>query len=182
MLNLIYDFLIIILFFVAFKLYDIYVATLVGIFGTGFQVIIHRIWKGQFDNKQLFVFGIFLIFGGMTLYFHNPIFVKWKPSIVFWIFGLAILFSHFMTKQPIMQRLMGKILEDKASIPLPVWKKLNLAWGLFFIALGCINIFVAYHFTTDIWVNFKVYGILSSLLIFTVGQSLYLARYMEQEK
>lgn len=181
MFNLIYDFLIIFLFFIAFKLYGIYVATMVGIIGTASQVILHRLWKGFFDKKQLFVLGIFLIFGGMTLYFHNPIFVKWKPSIVFWIFGIGIIFSHFMTKQPIMQRLMGSVLEDKVTIPLPVWKKINLAWGLFFLLLGTINILVAYHFTTEVWVNFKLYGILGSLFLFAVGQSIYLARYLEQK-
>lgn len=182
MFNLIYDFLIVFLFFVAFKFYDIYVATYVGIFGTAIQVFIHRFWKGSFDKKQLFVLGIFVVFGGMTLYFHNPIFVKWKPSIVFWIFGLAILCSHFMTKQPIMQRLMGTMLEEKGHIPLQVWKNLNLAWGTFFILLGGINIFVAYQYSTNVWVNFKLYGTLGSLFLFAVGQSIYLARYLEQEK
>jgi intracellular septation protein len=182
MLNLIYDFLIVFLFFIAFKFYDIYVATLVGIFGTAIQVLIHRLWKGKFDKKQLFVLGIFVVFGGMTLYFHNPIFVKWKPSIVFWIFGVAILGSHFFTKQPIMQRLMGTVLDDKAHIPLSVWKKLNLAWGIFFVALGGLNIYVAYSYSTDAWVNFKLYGVLSALFLFAVGQSFYLAKYMEQDK
>ncbi|MBV8803145.1 MAG: septation protein A [Gammaproteobacteria bacterium] len=181
MFNLLYDFLIIFLFFIAFKLYGIYVATTVGIVGTASQVIIHRLWKGCFDKKQLFVLSIFIVFGGMTLYFHNPIFVKWKPSIVFWIFGVAIIFSHFMTKQPIMQRLMGSVLEDKMLIPLHVWKKLNLAWALFFLLLGTINILIAYHFTTEVWVNFKLYGILGSLFLFAVGQSIYLSRYLEQK-
>jgi intracellular septation protein len=182
MLNLIYDFLIVLIFFIAFKFYDIYVATCVGIVGTAIQVVVHRIWKGQFDKKQLMVFGIFVLFGGMTLYFHNPIFVKWKPSIVFWIFGITILFSHFMMKQPIMQRLMGNMLEGNAHIPLRVWKILNIAWGIFFILLGSVNIFIAYQFSTNVWVNFKLYGILSSLFLFAVAQSIYLARYLEQEK
>lgn len=182
MLNLIYDFIIILLFFIAFKFYDIYVATLVGIGGTAIQIVVHRIWKGLFDKKQLFVFGVFVIFGGMTLYFHNPIFVKWKPSIVFWIFGLAILLSHFMMKQPIMQRLMGNMLDEKGHIPLRVWKVLNLAWGVFFILLGGLNIFIAYQYSTNAWVNFKLYGVLSSIFLFSVIQSIYLARYLEQKK
>jgi intracellular septation protein len=182
MFNLIYDFLIVFLFFIAFKLYGIYVATYVGIFGTLSQVIIHRLWKGSFDKKQLFVLSVFVVFGGMTLYFHNPIFVKWKPSIVFWIFGTAILLSHFMTKQPIMQRLLGKVLDEKTFIPLYVWKTLNAMWGIFFLILGCINIFIAYHYTTDIWVNFKLYGILGSLFLFAIVQSIYLSRYLEKKE
>jgi intracellular septation protein len=181
MFNVIYDFIVVLLFFIAFKWYGIYVATIVGIIGTASEVIVHRIWKGFFDKKQLFVLGIFLVFGGMTLYFHNPIFVKWKPSIVFWIFGMVIMFSHFMTKQPIMQRLMGAVLENKVPIPLHVWKTLNLMWGIFFLLLGTVNIFIAYHFTTEIWVNFKLYGILGSLFLFAIAQSIYLARYLDQK-
>jgi intracellular septation protein len=182
MLNLVYDFLIIFMFFIAFKFYDIYVATLVGIVGTAIQIVVHRLWMGQFDKKQLFAFGVFMIFGGMTLYFHNPIFVKWKPSIVFWMFGIVILFSHFMMKQPIMQRLLGSMVEGKACVPLRVWKVLNLTWGLFFILLGTVNIFIAYTYSTNVWVNFKLYGILSSLFLLAIAQSIYLARYLEHEK
>jgi intracellular septation protein len=177
---LLYDFIVIFLFFIAFKFYGIYVATLVGIAGSVLQVLLTRIWQKKFDKKQLLVLSIFLVFGGLTLYFHDPIFVKWKPTIVFWIFGIAFFISHFFGKKPLIQRMMSSVIEDKYSIPKGVWKKLNFAWTVFFITLGAINISVAYHFTTDTWVNFKLYGIFSAMLLFGFGQALFLSRYLTE--
>lgn len=177
MLNLFYDFIPVILFFVSFKLYGIYVATVVGILATALQVIITTALKKKADRQQLFTLAVFIIFGGMTLYFHNPIFVKWKPSIIFWIFGSILLLSHFIGKKVIIQRMMENMLDGKI-LPAMVWKRLNFAWALFFLVLGTINIYIAYHFSTDAWVNFKLYGILGSLLIFSVMQAVCLTRYL----
>ena len=174
-------FFVVLLFFIAFKLYGIYVATMVGIVGSVLQVIVTRIFHKKYDKKQLLVMVIFLVFGGMTLYFHNPIFVKWKPTIIFWIFGLSFFMSQFIGKQPLTQRMMGHVLEEKnVCAHKMVWRRLNLAWSLFFLMLGAINIFVAYHFTTDIWVNFKLYGIFSAMLLFGFAQAFFLARYIDK--
>jgi intracellular septation protein len=178
MLNLLNDFIVVLLFFVAFKFYGIYVATIVGIVGSALQLLISRLCLKKFDKKQLLVLVIFLVFGGMTLYFHNPIFVKWKPTIVFWIFGIVFLGSHFIGKQPLVQRMMGHMLDEKHSVPKIVWRNLNCAWTFFFLSLGALNIFVAYHFSTDAWVNFKLYGIFSATLLFGFAQAFYLAKYM----
>jgi intracellular septation protein len=173
-----YDFMLVLLFFITFKFYDIYVATMVAMAGALFQVILTRVLHKKFDNKQLIVLLILLVFGGMTLYFHNPIFIKWKPTLVFWLFGAVFLGSQFIGKQPLIQRIMGHALEGKHAVPGFIWKRLNLSWGLFFIILGGLNTFVAYHYSTETWVNFKLYGVLSALLIFGVAQAFYLARYM----
>lgn len=167
------------LFFLAFKFYGIYVATVVGIATTFLQVIISRICLGKWDNKQLITLVIFLLFGGMTLYFHNPIFVKWKPTVVFWIFSAAIIGSQFITKKPLIQRLMENMFQEKCVIPPPVWKKLNLIWGVFFMVLGSLNLYIAYYFSNDAWVNFKFYGITAALMLLSILQALYLIRFME---
>lgn len=180
MLNLFYDFFVVLLFFISFKLYGIYVATTVGIAGSVLQVIITRLFRKKYDKKQLLVMVIFLVFGGMTLYFHNPIFVKWKPTIIFWIFSLVFFGSQFIGKQSLIQRMMGHALEGKNTVTKKVWNRLNLAWSLFFLALGAVNIFVAYHFTTDVWVNFKLYGIFSAMLLFGFAQAFFLARYIDK--
>jgi len=180
MLNMFYDFFMVLLFFITFKLYGIYVATAVGIVGSIVQVIVTRIFRKKYDKKQLLVMGIFLIFGGMTLYFHNPIFVKWKPTIIFWIFSLAFFISQFVGKESLIQRMMSHAFEGKATVSKKTWHRLNLAWSLFFFVLGAINIFVAYHFTTDVWVNFKLYGIFSAMLLFGFAQAFFLARYMDK--
>lgn len=166
------------LFFLAFKWYGIYVATVVGIVSTFLQVMINRVWVGKWDNKQLITLVIFIVFGGMTLYFHNPIFVKWKPTIVFWIFSLVIIGSHLFTQKPLMQRLMENMMQGKGIVPDLVWKKLNLMWGIFFIILGSINLYIAYYFSNDAWVNFKFYGITAALMILSIFQAIYLMRFM----
>jgi intracellular septation protein len=182
MLNFLYELLPVLLFFIAFKFYGIYVATTVGIVISFVQLILSTILFKRLDKKQLVTLIIFVIFGGMTLYFHNPIFVKWKPSIVFWIFGIVLFFSHFIGKKTLMQRMLEAMLEGKATLPDFVWTRLNIAWTLFFITMGTINIYVAYTFTTETWVNFKLYGIMGLLLVFSFLQAFYLARYMSETK
>jgi intracellular septation protein len=178
MLNLFYDFIPVVLFFVAFKFYGIYTATLVGIVATAIQLVLTTIWKKKLDRKQLLTLVIFVVFGGMTLYFHNPIFVKWKPSVIFWVFGLVFLISQFVGKKPIIQRMMEPMVEEKSKLPASIWRKMNLSWSIFFITLGTINIFIAYHFSTDTWVNFKLYGILGAIIIFSFLQAICLSKHM----
>src|SRR3990167_599676 len=174
MLNFLYDFIPVLLFFIAFKFYGIYIATIVGIVSTALQVLITLLYTKRIDKKQLLALGVFVVFGGMTLYFHNPIFIKWKPTIIFWIFGLVFLCSHFIGKKTLIQRMFSAALETKGAqhhVPLIIWKKLNLAWTLFFILLGTLNIFVAYHFSTNAWVNFKLYGVMGLLFLFSILQA-----------
>lgn len=166
------------LFFIAFKFYDIYVATVVGIVATLLQVILNRVWLKKWDKKQLVTLIVFVFFGGMTLYFHNPIFVKWKPTIVFWIFGCIILGSQIVTSKPLMQRLMENVLQNKGQVPKNIWTKLNILWGLFFFILGSINLYVAYFYSNDAWVNFKFYGVTLSLFVLSVAQAFYLMRFI----
>jgi len=173
------DFIPVILFLIAFKIYGIYTATLVGIIATAIQVVLTRFIRHAYDKQQLITLAVFTVFGSLTLYFHNPIFIKWKPSIIFWIFGLVFIGSQLFTQKNIAQRMLEKLIEDPSThIPLSVWKKLNTFWAAFFIGLGCLNLYVAYTFSTDSWVNFKVYGVMSLLFIVTIGQALYLSRYM----
>jgi len=166
------------LFFLAFKFYDIYVATVVGIVTTLMQVVLTRLTMKKWDTKQLVTLGVFLFFGSMTLYFHNPIFVKWKPTVIFWIFSMLIFASQFFTPKPLMQRLMENMLEGKGIVPVLIWKRLNLIWAMFFGVLGGINLYVAYFYSNNAWVNFKFYGITSALILLSVFQAIYLTRYM----
>lgn len=181
-MQLFYEIFPVFLFFLAFKIYGIYVATVVGIVTTLLQVIITRVWAGRWDKKEVITLGVFVLFGGMTLYFHDPIFVKWKPTIVFWIFAVAILVSHLFMQKPLMQRLMENVLQGKGDVPHQIWKKLNLVWAVFFICLGAVNLYVAYHYSNDAWVNFKFYGVTSALFLLSLFQALYLMRYMSDNK
>src|SRR3990167_406994 len=181
-MQFLYEILPVFLFFLAFKFYDIYVATIVGMLATAIQVTIHRLWFNRWDKKQLITLTIFVFFGSMTLYFHNPIFVKWKPTIVFWVFALILIGSQWFTTKPFMQRLMEGMLQDKGSIPLLVWKRVNLMWIVFFICLGGLNLYIAYYASDDVWVNFKFYGMTGALFIFSLIQTIYLARYLHEIK
>lgn len=179
-MQLFYEILPVFLFFIAFKFFGIYVATILGIGATFIQVILTRLVTSKWDRKQLITLGVFTFFGGLTLYFHDPIFVKWKPTIIFWIFAIILFGSQLFTKQPLIQRIMVNALAGKYEIPFHVWTRLNIMWALFFILLGGINLFVAYTYSNDTWVNFKFYGITIALLVFSVLQALYLAKYMNE--
>jgi len=177
------DFIPVLLFFIAFKFFGIYVATTVGIVVTALQVFLTRILRKKFDKQQVVTLVVFVFFGGLTLYFHDPIFVKWKPSIIFWIFGIVFLGSQFIGTKPLIQRMMQGMADGQAAgIPVAVWKKLNLTWSLFFIVLGSLNLYIAYTFSTDAWVNFKLYGITGLFLVFSVLQALYMTRYLSETK
>ncbi len=184
MTHMLIDFVPVFLFFLAFKFYGIYVATTVGIVVTALQVVVTRVVRKRYDKQQLVTLVVFALFGGMTLYFHNPIFVKWKPSIVFWVFGLVFLGSQFIGKKPLIQRMLESLMEGQQGhhIPEQAWKKLNVVWGLFFLVLGGVNIYVAYNFSTNAWVNFKLYGITCLILVFSFAQAMYLSRYMTSVK
>ena len=181
-MQLFYEIIPVLLFFIAFKLYGMYVATTVGIIATLLQVIATRYLTKKWDRKQLITLFVFMVFGGLTLYFHDPIFVKWKPTIVFWIFSAALIGSQFFTKKTIMQRLMENVLQGKGEVPVKVWRRVNLIWALFFSALGCVNLYVAYYLSNDAWVNFKFYGITSALFLLSILQAFYLMRYISEPK
>lgn len=185
MVSFLYDLVPVLLFFIAFKFYGIYVATTVGIITTAVQVLITTLWKRSIDKKQLITLIVFIVFGSMTLYFHNPIFVKWKPTVIYWIFAVVFLGSHFFGKKTLIERLFSTALESGSSlqnVPLIIWKKLNLAWTLFFTLLGLVNLWVAYHYSTDVWVNFKLYGVIGCLLLFSIGQAFYLSQFISESK
>lgn len=179
-MQLLYEILPVFLFFMAFKFYGIYAATVVGIGATLIQSVLTRLFTSKWDRKQLVTLGVFSFFGGLTLYFHDPIFVKWKPTIIFWIFAIILIGSQLFTKRPLIQRMMVNALDSKYEIPFRVWTRLNIMWALFFALLGGVNLFVAYSYSSDAWVNFKFYGISIALLVFSILQAIYLARYMSE--
>ena len=118
---------------------------------------------------------LLLVFGGATLLLKDPVFIKWKPTAINWLFALVFLGSQYIGQKPLVQRMMGQALDiDDAS----VWMRLNLAWVGFFVFSGVANLVVAFNFSEDIWVDFKLFGLMGLTLIFVVGQAFYLARYL----
>ena len=172
-MKLLVDFFPILLFFAAFKLYDIYVATIVAIAAAAVQVSFVWFRTRRIEPMHLITLAVIVVFGGATLYFKDELFIKWKPTVVNWLFGIVFLVSQYMGRRTAIERLLG----SKVDLPARVWRRLNLMWTSFFLVVGGVNLFVAYTFDTDTWVNFKLFGVLGLTLLFVVVQTAYLHRH-----
>ncbi|STX28534.1 intracellular septation protein [Legionella beliardensis] len=179
-MKFLYEIFPIVLFFLAFKFYDIYLATYVGIIATAIQVIMTRLIQKKWDKVQLFTLLTFVVFGGLTLYLRDPIFIKWKPSIIFWTFALLILVSHFILKKSLLQFLISSMLKDGDNLPASIWNKLNNIWIIFFVLIGFLNLIFAYYFSTNAWVNFKFYGISLGVILISIIQTIYIRKWRKK--
>jgi intracellular septation protein len=174
-MKLLFDFFPILAFFIAYKAYDIYAATVVAIAAVVLQVG-YTIFQGK-KPEVMHIVTLVLIttLGGATLLLHDEMFIKWKPTAVYWALALILIISNFVGKKPAVQRL----LEANITLPQKAWKNLNLAWFGFFGSMGFLNLYVVYNFDTDTWVNFKLFGTLALTIIFVIAQGFYLAPYMQ---
>ncbi|MGZ4959640.1 MAG: septation protein A [Methylomonas sp.] len=164
----------ILLFFIAYKLYDIYIATAVVIVATIVQVVTYWLMYRKVETMQWITLGLILVMGGATLYLQDEQFIKWKLTIIEWLFGGALLASQFIGNKTFIERMMGGNLE----LPVPIWKRLNLSWALFFIGVGFLNLYVMSHYSTDDWVSFKTFGVPGLMLIFIVVQMAFLYKHI----
>jgi len=175
-MKLLVEFFPILLFFIAYKLFDIYVATGVAIVATMAQCAFSWMKTRTVATMQLVTLAIILIFGGLTLFLHDEQFIKWKPTVINWLFGGAFLLSQVVGRQTAIERL----LSSNLTLPQPVWRRLNLAWTALFLIMGGTNLYVMQAFDRDTWVNFKLFGMLGLTLVFIVLQSFYLSRFMAE--
>ena len=173
-MKLLTDFLPILLFFIAYKMFDIYVSTAVAIAATFLYVAVTWLKTRKVATMQLVTLAILVIFGGLTLYLHNEQFIQWKPTVINWIFGIAFLGSQFVGEKTVVERLMSA----QINLPNQIWRRLNLSWVTFFLIMGGANLYVMYNFDRDTWVNFKLFGMLGMTMVFLVIQSLFLARHI----
>ncbi len=172
------DFFPIILFFIVYKLYNIYAATASAIVVSFLQVTIYWVKFRKVDRMQLITLALVVVLGGATLLLHKEIYIKWKPTILNWVFAAVFFASQYIGKKPIIKRMM----EKNVSLPEAVWGRLNLSWVGFFVLMGIANLYVVYNFDTDVWVNFKLFGMLGLTVIFVIIQAFYLARHIEPDK
>ena len=177
-MQLLFDFFPIIVFFVAFKLYGMYVATAAIMVAMALQIGVQWI-RTRTVSKMMLTSGVLVaLFGGMTLILRNPIFIQWKPTIVNALFAVAFLGSQFIGPQTITERIMGHAVE----LPKRVWTQLNLIWVANFAILGIANIYVVYNFSEEFWVDFKVFGTLGFTLLTALGQGIWIALHAPPEK
>ncbi|NGZ84895.1 septation protein A [Duganella aceris] len=158
----------------------IVIATLVGILATMAQIAILKLRKHKVDGMLWFSLAMFVVFGGLTIYLHDEDFIKWKLSIVYWLFAAGLLISDRVFKKNLMQKSMGEIVQ----LPALIWARLNTAWICFFIAMGFLNWYIAFVLfkgDTSAWVSFKAFGSTSLMFVFIVGQTIYLSRHMKDQ-
>mgnify|MGYP000325993641 CR=1 FL=1 len=173
MIKILLDFLPIALFFAAFKYFNLMIATQVAIVASLLQLIWLRLSTGKFLKVNLISFLSILILGGATLLLKDDIFIKWKPTAVYWFLATALLFSQIFSKKPLMQHLA----ESTIQMPDKIWRQINLSWCIFFAAMGIANLYVVYNFDTNVWVNFKLFGTLGLTIVFITCQSIYMAKH-----
>ncbi|MFN3811988.1 MAG: septation protein A [Roseateles asaccharophilus] len=152
-------------------------ATVVVMVATLLQALLLKL-RGQKIDLMLWIsLALVVVLGGATIWFHSETFIKWKPTGLYWAMALVFFVSQRFFNKNLIQAMLGKELQ----LPAPVWRRLNWAWVAFFAVMGVLNLYVAYHFSTSTWANFKVFGTTGLMLIFTLIQGLYLSKYLGDE-
>ncbi|AMP90044.1 septation protein A [Legionella pneumophila] len=176
-MKLLFDFFPIVLFFIVYKFFGIYTATAVAMIASLSQVALYRLKFQHYEKMHLFSLAIIMILGGATLFFQNPWFIKWKPTGIYWLSALVFFSSSYIGSKPLIQKMM----ETNINLTTKIWYRLNLAWTLFFIVMGALNLYVAYHYDTDVWVNFKLFGGVGFTLLFVLIQAFYLTKHTDEK-
>jgi len=174
-MKLLIDFFPILLFFGAFKIWGIFVATTVAIVATLIQLAWMRYSTGRTEPMQWLSLGVIVVFGGATLVAQDETFIKWKPTVLYWAMGGALLVGQVFFRRNWLQSLM----KSQMALPDHAWRVMLWSWCGFFALMGVLNLWVAYHFDTDTWVNFKLFGGMGLMLVFVLAQAMYLGRYMD---
>jgi intracellular septation protein len=152
-------------------------ATVVVIVATLAQIVVMKLRGRRIDMMLWISLALVVLFGGATIWFHNETFIKWKPSVLYWAMGLSFWVSQTFFRKNLLQAMIG----EQLQLPAQAWQRLNVSWITFFTAMGFLNLFVAFNFSTDTWVNFKLFGGMGLMLLFTVGQGIYMSRYIKPE-
>lgn len=177
-MKFLFDFFPIVVFFITFKLYGIYAATAMTIAASIVQLIAYWFQHHRFEKMHLLTLALIVVLGGATLLLQNELFIKWKPTAINWAFALILIVSQFFGAKPLMQRMM----EKNITLSTLIWYRLNMSWVFFFTIMGSANLYVAYNFDTNTWVNFKLFGVLGLTLLFIIIQAIYLSRHVTDDK
>jgi intracellular septation protein A len=177
MKKFLFDLFPLILFFIAFRVSDIFTATAVAIAAGLLQFAWLKLRRKTIETMHWINLAVIIIFGGATLFFHNDAFIKWKPTVLYWVFATALLGGKWIFKRNVMHKLMG----GQIDLPTAAWDRLNLSWAGFFLVCGALNLYVAFsgQFTESQWVNFKVFGLMVLMIVFVIAQSVWLGRHMK---
>ncbi|WP_374566802.1 septation protein A [Nitrosomonas sp.] len=174
-MKLLFDLFPVVLFFLAYKLHDIFVATAVAIAATFVQIGWLWIRHRQIEKMMWINLAVIMVFGGATLVFQDEMFIKWKPTVFYWLIGAVLFISNWLFSK----NLIKVALEKQMVLPAAVWNTLNLSWIVFFVIMGCVNLFVAFNYSLDTWVSFKLFGATGLMLVFIVAQIIFLGKYLK---
>ena len=176
-MKFLFDLFPVILFFIAFKWLGIYAATAVAMGATFVQI--GWVWfrHGKVDTMLWVSLGVITIFGGATLLLHDETFIKWKPTVLYWLFAVTLLIAQVVFRRNLIKAMMAK----QMTLPEPVWGKMLYSWVGFFTVMGVLNLYVAFNYSTDAWVNFKLFGGMGLMLVFVLLQALMLAKHVDPE-
>jgi intracellular septation protein len=193
-MKFLFDLFPVLLFFIAFKLEGIYVATAVAIGATFLQIGLLAALRKKIDPMLWISLAIIVVFGGATLVLQDETFIKWKPTVLYWLFGAVLAGSALLFRKNLIQAMLAATVQ----LPAPVWSRLNWSWVAFFVLMGIVNLYVAFVFSHDfcagvveaekaacennVWVNFKLFGGIGLMLLFVLGQAVFLSRHIQEEK
>lgn len=179
MKKFLFDLFPLILFFAAYRFADIYTATAVAIVASVLQIVWLKATRKAIETTHWINLTVIVVFGGATLWLQSDVFIKWKPTVLYWLFAAILIGARLFVGRNLLKQLMGK----QIRLAEPVWNRLNTVWAMFFVVSGAANVFVAFsgHFTESQWVNFKVFGLMGLMLLFVIGQSLWLSRHMQPD-
>jgi intracellular septation protein len=176
MKKLLIDFFPLVVFFVAFRLGDIFTATAAAIGATVVQMGYLKLSKTPIEPLHWLGLGVVIVFGGLTLWLRDETFIKWKPTIYNWVFASTMIIGFVVFRKNLLKALLAKQLE----LPDNAWNTMLWMWSGFFIFMGALNLYIAYRFPTDVWVNFKVWWSMGLWLLFTLGQGVYMSKYIKE--
>ncbi|GLP94930.1 septation protein A [Paraferrimonas sedimenticola] len=171
------DFLPLLVFFAVYKFYDIYMATGALIAATAVQLVVSYLLYKKIEKMHLFTFALVAVFGSLTMVLQDEAFIKWKVTVVYGLFAIALLVGEII-KKPIIKSMLG----NELPVPEPIWKRVSWAWIGFFSFCGALNVYVAFSLPLETWVNFKVFGLMGLTLAFTVLTVVYLFKHLPEDK
>ncbi|KOF52486.1 MULTISPECIES: septation protein A [unclassified Achromobacter] len=179
MKKFLFDLFPLLLFFIAYRYTDIFVATGVAMAAAVAQIVWLRLTGKAIEPMHWINLAIILVFGGATIWLHSDVFIKWKPTVLYWLFGGALLGGRLLGRNPI-----RRLMEKQIQMADAAWDRLNLMWAAFFLLAGALNLYVAFsgHFTESQWVSFKAFGLMGLLVAFVIVQSFWLGKHIQADE
>mgnify|MGYP006081288791 CR=1 FL=1 len=166
-----------VIFFIMYSLLDIYWATASLIVTAALQIVYFVAKREPVPTKNWVFFAIIAVFGGLTIFFHDDTFIKWKVTIINLLFAVTLIISNKFFNKNLMRKFLGEAL----TLPEKIWTKLNLSWALFFVLCALLNLYIAFNFEQQTWVYFKTFGLTGLMFVFAIGSIIALHQYLPQD-